>query len=79
MIAAMLRLPMTAVLLTTLMLGSNGFPAMPLTIVAAVTAYVAETWLTVVTDVTEESLPAPPPPQRTASDEQLPPSQAPLR
>jgi H+/Cl- antiporter ClcA len=80
MIAAMLRLPMTAVLLTTLMLGSGGFPAMPLTIVAAVTAYVAETWLAIVTDVTEQSLPGPPTPeQRTAPDEHVPRSPAPLQ
>lgn len=37
--AAMLRLPFTAVLLTTLFLGSDGFPAMPLTIVAVVVSY----------------------------------------
>ena len=37
--AGMLRLPFTAVLLTTLFLGSDGFPVMPLTIVAVVVAY----------------------------------------
>ncbi|HEY8319467.1 MAG TPA: chloride channel protein [Amnibacterium sp.] len=37
--AGMLRLPFTAVLLTTLFLGSDGFPAMPLTIVAVVVSY----------------------------------------
>jgi hypothetical protein len=36
---------MTAVLLTTLFLGSDGFPVMPLTIVAVVVAYVAGNWL----------------------------------
>jgi H+/Cl- antiporter ClcA len=46
MTAAMLRLPMTAVLVTSLFLGSDGFPVIPLTIVAAVVAYVAENWLT---------------------------------
>jgi H+/Cl- antiporter ClcA len=40
MTAAMLRLPMTAVLLTTLFLGTDGFPVIPLTIVAVVVAYV---------------------------------------
>ena len=45
MTAAMLRLPMTAVLLTTLFLGSDGFPVMPLTIVAVVVAYVTANWL----------------------------------
>lgn len=63
---------MPAVLLTTLMLGSDGFPAMPLTIVSAVTAYMAQTWLRVVTDVSEEPLPAPPTPeQRRARGEQV--------
>lgn len=44
MTAAMLRLPMTAVLLTTLFLGSDGFPVIPLTIVSAVVAYVSALW-----------------------------------
>jgi hypothetical protein len=39
MTAAMLRLPFAAVLLATLFLGSDGFPVMPLTIVAVVVAY----------------------------------------
>jgi H+/Cl- antiporter ClcA len=46
MTAAMLRLPMTAVLLTTLFLGTDGFPVIPLTIVAVVVAHVAGVWLT---------------------------------
>jgi H+/Cl- antiporter ClcA len=46
MTAAMLRLPMTAVLVTSLFLGSDGFPVIPLTIVAAVVAYVVENRLT---------------------------------
>jgi H+/Cl- antiporter ClcA len=46
MAAAMLRLPLSAVLLTTLFLGSNGFPVMPLTIVAVVVAYLTTNWLT---------------------------------
>jgi H+/Cl- antiporter ClcA len=45
MIAGMLRLPMTAVLLTTLFLGSDGIAAMPLVIVAVVLSYVISTWL----------------------------------
>src|SRR4051794_13545032 len=45
MTAAMLRLPMTAVLVTTMFLGSDGFPVVVLTIVAAVVAYVARLWL----------------------------------
>jgi H+/Cl- antiporter ClcA len=46
MTAAMLRLPMTAVLLTSLFLGSDGFAVIPLTIVAVVVAYVTAAWLT---------------------------------
>jgi H+/Cl- antiporter ClcA len=46
MTAAMLRLPLTAVLLTTLFLGSDGFSVMPLTIVAVVVAYLAANRLT---------------------------------
>jgi H+/Cl- antiporter ClcA len=46
MTAGMLRLPLSAVLLTTLFLGSDGFSVMPLTIVAVVVAYVTATWLT---------------------------------
>jgi H+/Cl- antiporter ClcA len=45
MVAAMLRLPMTAVLLATLMLATDGIPVMPLVIVAVVTAYVTAAWL----------------------------------
>jgi hypothetical protein len=40
MTVGMLRLPMTSVLLTTLFLGSDGFSAMPLVIVAVVVSYV---------------------------------------
>jgi hypothetical protein len=36
---------MTAVLVTTLFLGSDGFPVIPLTIVAVVVAYIAQVWL----------------------------------
>jgi H+/Cl- antiporter ClcA len=39
MTAGMLRLPMTAVLISALILGSGGFPVIPLTIVAAVVSY----------------------------------------
>jgi H+/Cl- antiporter ClcA len=53
MSTAMLRLPLTSVLLATLLLGADGLPVMPLVIVAVVVAYVATAWLTPV--------PAPPP------------------
>jgi hypothetical protein len=45
MTAAMLRLPMSAVLLTSLFLGSDGFAVIPLTIVSAVVAYLTSIWL----------------------------------
>lgn len=45
MSAGMLRLPMTSVLLASLLLFSDGIAIMPVVIVAVVTAYVAVTWL----------------------------------
>jgi H+/Cl- antiporter ClcA len=45
MTAVMLRMPMTAVLLASLLLGSDGIVAMPLVIVAVVVAFVATAWL----------------------------------
>jgi H+/Cl- antiporter ClcA len=45
MTAVMLRMPMTAVLLPSLLLGVQGVDAMPLVIVAVVIAFVAATWL----------------------------------
>jgi len=45
MIAAMLRLPMSAVLIATLLLSGNGIRVLPLIIVAAVAAYIATGWL----------------------------------
>src|ERR1700730_8196249 len=55
MTAVMLRLPLTSVLLATLLLGSDGLTVMPLAIVAVVVAYVASARLT----------PTPAPPQET--------------
>jgi H+/Cl- antiporter ClcA len=46
MTAAMLQLPITAVLLTTLFLGIDGVKVMPLVIVAVVVAFVLMKWLT---------------------------------
>jgi hypothetical protein len=60
MTAGMLQLPITAVLITTLFLGTDGVDVMPLTIVAVVTAFVLAKWL------------AGPPSQATAES---PPSQ----
>jgi H+/Cl- antiporter ClcA len=45
MTAGMLRLPITAVLLTTLFLGTDGIKVMPLTIVAVVVSFVLSKWL----------------------------------
>jgi H+/Cl- antiporter ClcA len=45
MTAVMLRMPMTAVLLATLLLGAEGVAAMPLVIVAVVVAFVMAAWL----------------------------------
>ena len=45
MSVVMLRLPLTSVLLATLLLGSDGLAVMPLVIVAVFVAYVSSAWL----------------------------------
>ena len=45
MTAGMLQLPLTAVLITTLFLGTDGISTMPLTIVAVVVSFVLSKWL----------------------------------
>jgi len=45
MTAGMLQLPITAVLLTTLFLGTDGIKTMPLVIVAVVVSFVLSKWL----------------------------------
>jgi len=45
MTAGMLQIPMTAVLLTTLFLGTNGIKTIPLVIVAVVVSFVLSKWL----------------------------------
>ena len=45
MTAGMLQLPITAVLLTTLFLGTDGITTMPLVIVAVVVSFVLSKWL----------------------------------
>ena len=45
MTAGMLQLPITAVLLTTLFLGTDGVKTMPLVIVAVVASFVLSKWL----------------------------------
>src|ERR1700730_10283650 len=61
MSVVMLRLPLTSVLLATLLVASDGLTVMPLVIVAVVVAYVASARL------------APPPPQGTPSATTAPP------
>jgi H+/Cl- antiporter ClcA len=61
MSVVMLRLPLTSVLLATLLLASDGLTVMPLVIVAVVVSYVASARL------------APPPPQATPSATTAPP------
>jgi chloride channel protein, CIC family len=46
MSAVMLQLPLTSVLLATLLLGKDGLAVMPLAIVAVTVAYIASFWLT---------------------------------
>ncbi|GAB7035151.1 chloride channel protein [Streptomyces sp. NPDC021749] len=57
MAVAMLRLPMTSVLMATLLMGRSGLTVMPLVIVAVVVGYVVTLWLT----------PAPAAPGRTTA------------
>jgi H+/Cl- antiporter ClcA len=58
MTAVMLRLPLTSVLLATLLLGSDGLAVMPLAIVAVVVAYVASARLTPTPVPPHEAAPA---------------------
>jgi chloride channel protein, CIC family len=62
MCVAMLRLPMTSVLLATLLLAADGLAVMPLVIVAVVVAHVASAWLG----------PSPAPPAEPNSDDHAP-------
>jgi H+/Cl- antiporter ClcA len=64
MLAGMLRLPLTSVLIASLLLFSDGVAIMPVVIVAVITSYVAVTWL---------DPPAPPEPAGSAP----PPSPSP--
>jgi H+/Cl- antiporter ClcA len=69
MTAVMLRLPLTSVLLATLLLGSDGVAVMPLVIVAVAVAYVAAARLT----------PTPAPAANTAARDGSPATTPPLR
>ncbi|HEY6279563.1 MAG TPA: chloride channel protein [Streptosporangiaceae bacterium] len=61
MSVVMLTLPMTSVLLATLLLGSDGLAVMPAVIVAVVVAYVASAWITPRPAAGGEPAPAPAP------------------
>ncbi len=61
MCAVMLRLPLTSVLLVTLLLSSDGLAVMPLVIVAVVVAYVVSARLTPASAPASDSAPAPGP------------------
>jgi H+/Cl- antiporter ClcA len=76
MVAGMLQLPITAVLITTLFLGTDGVNTMPLTILAVVTSFVLTKWLTGPPSkpaggeqpAEDTEAPAVPPKQRAATD-----------
>ncbi len=61
MSTAMLRLPLTSVLLATLLLGTDGLAVMPLVIVAVVVSYVVTARLTPLPDAAPAAEPAAPP------------------
>jgi len=60
MCACMLRLPLTSVLLATLLLGSDGLATMPVVIVAVVVSYMLSIWLAPPPDPTVTAVPVPP-------------------
>jgi H+/Cl- antiporter ClcA len=65
MLAGMLRLPISAVLITALLFGTAGITTMPLVIVAVVVSFVSVTWLTGPPPESKAAAPAKPdvPPQ----------------
>ena len=70
MVAGMLQLPITAVLITTLFLGTDGVDTIPLTILAVVTSFVLSKWLAGPPSQPAEATGTPtvPPKQREVSD-----------
>jgi H+/Cl- antiporter ClcA len=62
MSAVMLSLPLTSVLLPTLLLGHDGLAVMPLAIVAVVVAHVSSAWITAPPQPAEPAEAAPPAP-----------------
>jgi H+/Cl- antiporter ClcA len=57
MTAVLLRLPLTAVLLATLLLGTDGLAAMPVAIVAVVVAFVVSAWFVPYLDAAADGAP----------------------
>jgi H+/Cl- antiporter ClcA len=74
MIVGMIRLPFTAVLLTTLFFGDDGITVMPLVIVAVVVAHVTTSRLSPPPADSESTPPEPPTGTPTARRESTPPS-----
>ncbi len=76
MSAAMLRLPLTSVLLATLLLGSDGLAVTPLVIVAVVISYVISVRLTppATQAPAAESAPSPAPAQTSPAHGTVPPA-----
>ena len=80
MVAGMLQLPITALLITTLFLGTDGINTMPLTILAVVTSFVLTKWLAGPPSkpaggdqpAEDTGAPAAPPKQRAAADSPSP-------
>jgi H+/Cl- antiporter ClcA len=73
MSAVMLRLPLTSVLLATLLLSSDGVAVVPLVIVAVVVAYVAEARLAAALGPAPASAPAPAPAPAPGATVTVPP------
>ena len=71
MTVVMLDLPLTSVLLATVLLGSDGLSAMPLVIVTVVVAYVVARWVTPVTPASGDEVERPGP-QEPASKQATP-------
>ena len=69
MTCAMLGLPLTAVLLTTIFMGSDGLNVMPIVIVAVVVAYVGRAHFSPKpSEATTQVISAPPPPARASAE-----------
>ena len=66
MAVAMLKLPLTSVLLATLLLGSDGLAVTPLVIVAVVVSYVISVRLTPPADQAPPAGSGPPPARETS-------------